>query len=101
VTGGRGEGLFDFIDPEDDRSHHLGLPQRLAQVVLRLAYVAVIEGTGVHAEEGQMPGGGDGLGAEALAGALNPQEQDTLGWLQAKGLGLGGEGVTSLPQPGL
>jgi hypothetical protein len=34
-----GERLLDLVDPEDDRGHHLGLLQRVAQAALRLADV--------------------------------------------------------------
>ena len=76
VAAGRGERLFDLVDPQDDRRHRLGLLQGLAEPGLALADVLLIEHAGVHPHQRHPPGRGHDLRAEALAAALHAQQQD-------------------------
>ena len=76
---GRGEGLFDLVDPEHGRGHRLGLLEGLAEPGLALADELLVEHARVHPHQRHAPGRGDHLGAEALAAALHAQQQDPRG----------------------
>ncbi len=100
LGGGGGEAFFDFVDPENDGGHGFGLVEGVAEAAFGLANVAIEEDAGVEAEEGATPGGGDGLGGEAFAGALDAEHKDAAGGGDAEVDGGGGEGVLALGKPG-
>src|SRR5436305_4909153 len=76
LAGSAGEAFFDFVDPDDDGRHHLGLLERLAEAAFGFADETIEEHAGIHAKEWALPGGGDGFGGEAFASALNAEHED-------------------------
>jgi len=100
-TCGGGESFFDFVDPEDDRSHHLRLSQCVAKAALGFSDIAVVQGSRVHSQERPLPRGGDGLGAKTLACPLNAEHQNAPRGVDPECGGIFRQSVLSLLEPGL
>ncbi len=94
-----GQTLFDLVDPKHAGGHVFGGAERFPQVTFRLAVVLVVQGAEIQAQQGQCPGAGHGLGGQAFAGALDAQQQDALGRVQAGGGLVGQEHGAALGQP--
>ena len=84
VPAARGERLLDLVDPQHQGREPLGRAQRLAEVLLGLADVLVVERPGVQLDQRQRPRRGHGLGAEALAAAGHAHEQHAARELEAE-----------------
>ncbi|MNV10506.1 hypothetical protein D3C71_1010350 [compost metagenome] len=78
-----GQALLDLVDPQHARGQLLGRGQRLAQVLLGLAVVLVIQAAKVQPQQRHPEAGRRGLGQHRLAAALHAQQQHALGRVQS------------------
>ena len=95
------EALLQLIDHQHARRHLLGHPQRLVEVLLRLADVLVVEPRRLHLEQGQPPLTRHGARDQRLAASLHPEQKNAAARLDPEGLGLRGERLLPLLQPRL
>ena len=93
------DAALDLVDPEDGRSHRVHGLQGAGEDVLGRAGDARVDQVHVHAEQGQVPEGGDDLGGQALAAAGDAHGQDALGLVQAEFPCFLGKGFLPLQQP--
>ena len=68
---GRGERLFDFVNPENDGGHFLREFEALAEFLFAFADEFVVESAGIEASEFETPFAGDSFCGEAFAAALH------------------------------
>ena len=74
VTAGPGgsEGFFNFVDPQDQRSHFLRQVKRLAQTFFAFTDEFVVERAGVEASQFKAPFAGNGLAAKLFPQPCTP-----------------------------
>ncbi len=69
------EALLQLVDHQHAGRHRLGHPQRLVEILLRLADVLVVEARRLHLEQRQPPLARDGAREQRLAGPWTPSSR--------------------------
>mgnify|MGYP003339983669 CR=1 FL=1 len=78
AAGREAKTLVDLVDPQDGRGNTIGHGDGPADVFLGRTDEAPEHPPHVEPQQWQLPGGGDGLGAQALAASLDAEQQHLL-----------------------
>src|SRR5437870_285894 len=99
ARAGRGKRLFNFVDPQHQRSEFLRQFQRFVQPPLALADVFVVEGARVQPPQFESPLARDRAGGQALPATLHPSDKHALWRHQPEPPPFGSQGILSLRNP--
>src|SRR5208282_778244 len=93
--------FFQFVDPQNARGEAFGYAEDLLDALLGFADEFVVDGGGVEFHQRKLPFSGYGLRAETLAAALDAEDDDAFGRIEAELAGAIVPGAATLFEPAL